>query len=93
MAESASSSGSKRLAEVPLDKIDPRSPLADEGHGLQASSAAATSSSGAASSSGPAVIPSDVPRSSAMDIEDAIAGPGDIVRQAGNLSTIGSLDI
>eukprot|EP00972_Heterocapsa_arctica_P016927 2498507-Heterocapsa_arctica.AAC.1 len=28
-----------------------------------------------------------------MGIEDAIAGPGDIVRQAGNLSTIGSLDI
>eukprot|EP00972_Heterocapsa_arctica_P025953 3820697-Heterocapsa_arctica.AAC.1 len=28
-----------------------------------------------------------------MDIEDASAGPGEIVRQAGNLSKIGSLDI
>eukprot|EP00972_Heterocapsa_arctica_P067238 9923218-Heterocapsa_arctica.AAC.1 len=28
-----------------------------------------------------------------MDIEDAVAGPGDIAQQAGNLSTIGAFDI
>ena len=75
----SSSSGTKRASEAPMEELDPRVPGGDEPPLLPPT--------------GPVVVPSDVPRSSVMDVEDAVAGPGDVVREASSAATIGSLDI
>jgi len=80
--EASRSSGTKRASETPVEELDPRLPGGDE-----------QETSSGSGSRGPVVIPGDVPRSSVMDVEDAVAGPGDIVREASSSTTIESLII
>lgn len=85
------SSSKKRASEAPIEQIDPSVP----GEGEQQGAILAQSAS--SSSAGPVVIPPDVQRSAAMDIEDMVAGPGEVVRPGGGASSssghAGSLDV
>ena len=64
----------KRDAEVPIQELDPNIEVVVEVE-------AAGSTAGPTSSTAGIVLPSDIPRSGTMDIEDAVAVPGEIRRE------------